>query len=80
MIYAAKKFITIFDDKLGDVFRRIGRYDQEIFNFGWHLENGDLNDRSAMYNTNFDLRWFILFFATSETIILVSQLLHAVTY
>jgi len=26
------------------------------------------------------LRWFILFFATSETIILISQLLHAVTY
>jgi len=26
------------------------------------------------------LRWFILFFATSETIILMSQLLHAVTY
>jgi PPP family 3-phenylpropionic acid transporter len=26
------------------------------------------------------IRWFILFFATSETIILISQLLHAVTY
>ncbi|MCP4374142.1 MAG: MFS transporter [Deltaproteobacteria bacterium] len=26
------------------------------------------------------LRWFILFFATSETFILISQLLHAVTY
>jgi MFS transporter, PPP family, 3-phenylpropionic acid transporter len=26
------------------------------------------------------LRWFILFFATSETIILMSQVLHAVTY
>ena len=26
------------------------------------------------------IRWFILFFATSESIILISQLLHAVTY